>query len=412
MEVVTRLLSYGSWFALAAVAGTAVAVLRLYKHRLPEHYNKYIIACIMITGFSGYMAHISSLSRHSLDDIWNAIQTERKERRIYVDGFPQLPAGQTKTLFQQALVAYDNHDYEAAIRLLRQCLGLNISPEEKAACLITLGNIFMNIGSFEEGLGALREVLRLEPVSQEAKGIATNNIAIVYRILGNTAEALFHHKTALKIAKSISDRRLEAASLNDIGTIYRITGQPREASKYYQQAIRIAKDIKDRHLEAVSLANMGNAQEEPLEALRYHQAALDIARETGDRKLEATNLLNIGTDLGAQGKLAETIDYFKNALKIAKEIGCLPLQVTISSNLGTSYDHMNASSKALSYFEEALRIAKEIGDKRKEAVCLYNIGMFYKDRGASKKGEEYLNKARQLFNEMKLPTPGSGVRAI
>ena len=83
----------------------------------------------------------------------------------------------------------------------------------------------------------------------------------MYCILGKTKEEQKMTKKSLKSTEydNHSDLEVRQTILGELGNISFSKGDPNQALKYYEQALSIARTIKDRKKEAATLGNIGNA---------------------------------------------------------------------------------------------------------------------------------------------------------
>lgn len=127
---------------------------------------------------------------------------------------------------------------------------------------------------------------------------------------------------ALKIARSIKDRKAEGAHLGNLGVAYINVGEARKAMEYYEQHLVIARELDDRNGESMALANLGLAYKsggDLRKALDYQAQALAINREIGDRRGAGSALYNIGQALYQLGECEQAVAAGEAALAIFEE---------------------------------------------------------------------------------------------
>jgi diguanylate cyclase (GGDEF)-like protein len=258
-------------------------------------------------------------------------------------------------LTQAAVRRGDHHEgadlAEAALRALNDDDGAR-----RALALRLLAVNRWRVGDTEAAARAADDALELYQALADPTGEAEtlNVLCMVYNDLGLHRDALEHAIRALRVARSVHDRRLECWALNRVGVSYEFLDDPRLALQYVQQALDLAREMP-RHDEELfaALNNLANGEikvadeamregdfdgaESSLAAARRHaEEALELARRSGNSHRETLALGNLaqavshGPDrLQAQSLLeqyqamARTHGYHRQVLSSDFDMACL-----------------------------------------------------------------------------------------
>lgn len=327
----------------------------------------------------------------------------------FLDGIPQSDDEELKKLTLLALSYSEANEYELAIEkfeyILRVC---TISPSEKMALLLNLGNAYHSISQYENALRNYKAANDLTSKVRdssvlEGKAAALNGIGLAYADKCRFDSSLKYFQKAIHILRKIGYREAEAAALNNIGNVYRIQDELKKAMVYYRLALKINKEIASLKGQANCLGNIGNVyltKDNFREALKHYKEALKIHRDMGNRVGEANNLGSMGIVYGEEGELKKAMAHLRLALKIFRNIGNREGKVTTLGNIGNIYGLMRDLGKSMKYQQLALKINREIGRRDGEAISLGSIGSLYLDIGELDEALKYYRLALKIFEEI------------
>jgi tetratricopeptide (TPR) repeat protein len=120
-----------------------------------------------------------------------------------------------------------------------------------------------------------------EPANE---AMAYNNIASVYRDMGDSMKALSYYKLSCEVSRGIKDLNGEVKVLFSIATIEYETGNKEKAKQSLERCIRISSEIDDNSTLSGSLTSLGYIylQEKNFEkAFEYASKALEVAKPLG-----------------------------------------------------------------------------------------------------------------------------------
>ena len=215
-------------------------------------------------------------------------------------------------LTQAAVRRGDHHDgaglAEAALRALNDDDGAR-----RALALRLLAVNRWRVGDTEAAARAADDALALYQALADSTGEAEtlNVLCMVYNDLGLHRDALEHAIRALRLARTMHDRRLECWALNRVGVSYEFLEDPRLALQYVQQALDLARELPrhDEELfaalnnlaggeikvanEAMREGDFDRAEASLATARRHAEEALELARRSGNTHRETLALGNL-----------------------------------------------------------------------------------------------------------------------
>ncbi len=232
---------------------------------------------------------------------------------------------------------------------------------------------------------------------------AQNNLGNVLLKAGETAAAIDHYRTALRLRPDAADTH------HNLANALRRTGRPQEAIEHYEQALRLNPRMPDSHTAlGIALEEAGRAAEAPAhyeQALRldptyadaHNRLGIVLARsgkpEAAIARFESalrsdpsrTDIRNnLGNALRATGRIQEAIAQYAETLRLD------PNDVDARRNLGRSYAMLNRLPDAIAQFEQALRLTPASSDTHCE------LGMLLCMAGRIPEGLRHFEQALQL----------------
>ena len=238
---------------------------------------------------------------------------------------------------------------------------------------------------YDEALSSYENALKLYRSIGEKRGEANTLKAIgdVLQFFKRSTEALDHYQQAIEIYRQVSDRLGEANTLQAIGDVLQFLRRSTEALDHYQQAIEIYRQVGARLGEANTLKAIGDVLQflDRLdEALQSYSEATEIYRQVGDRLGEANTLQAISDVLRLFNRLDEALIYNQDALEMFRLIGARLGEANAFKSLGDisasriSGERAFNLEQAMAYYQQALEIYQQVGDLYSQAIALANVG--------------------------------------
>ncbi|WP_278035003.1 tetratricopeptide repeat-containing sensor histidine kinase [Flavobacterium nitratireducens] len=233
-----------------------------------------------------------------------------------------------------------NHAIDSLKNALKICNKL-----EKLKTLIQLSDEYSNI-DLEQSKKISYLALSQSRLQNNPTYIAMafNCIANVHQYKSELDSALYFHKKALSIRKSINDSLGMADTYNNIGIVYDSKGQFDAALKYYFKALYFYEKKKDNVKQAMTNTNIGiiyKAQKEYSKALLYYRRAIALYFKTSDKLGQTMAVGNLGGLLINFKKYQESLKYSFMAKKGYLQLGCERFVAYPLSNIAIVYDSLH-----------------------------------------------------------------------
>lgn len=294
--------------------------------------------------------------------------------------------------------------------------------------------------SKRKALDSLEDALtRWQAVGDRSQEVtALSLIAMIHRVLGDTAKALILGERALALALEIGDRNGEAETRNELGVIYAGLGQTDKALELSQSALQIWEELKDLQQVGTALYNLAILQlqrgesessfqylNRALEARRAAGSldrslilngiarvhldkgdldtallllaeALDLSRKRSDRHDEANTLQVTASVNLRRGELQKAFELYMEAYDLYRLLGERAHEGQVLSNLGATSLYLGNPDQALDYYTRALAIHQAIKNVAWEAYALRDIGWIYDLRGAPEISLDYYTRSFKI----------------
>ena len=218
------------------------------------------------------------------------------------------------------------------------------------------GSLNNSITSFERSLELYSEI-----DNKEGKANSYNNLAVLFKNIGNTIKSINYNKEAFQLYESMDNKEGVASSLNNLSFIYREQGDIENALKYTQEALQINTAINNRSGMAKSLnalAGLKKTMGDTTEAISFYSKALSVYAELGDKSGESRVLNNIGVIFKQKKNHSEALSYFNRSLSISEQIGYLTGLAFTSINIGELFLEQNREKESVELANEALNIGR------------------------------------------------------
>lgn len=278
------------------------------------------------------------------------------------------------------------------------------SLHNERARIDTLIEMAMEVRNFdvERASGMADEIIARSDKSgyRLGKGRGMNLKGWCYWQEGEYDDGLAILEEALKLAREINHKALEARILNNFGYIYRDQGELAEALNYFEKALAINERLGDEVAQSVNLASIAyinydlndyeNALEFALRCLPIFEKAKDVHR--------LTSLYNIlGNIYFKQEQFNEALRYFEENINLTEPDSAM--HVTAISGLGKIYYKMNDFENARLYLSDALEKSKELGNVEVQIISHYYTGRMMMDEDNYRQSLQHMNAAFSLADE-------------
>ncbi|WP_433477544.1 tetratricopeptide repeat protein [Spirillospora sp. CA-142024] len=250
--------------------------------------------------------------------------------------------------------------------------------------------------------------LGLEAAQRGANPLARffmhHHIAVIYRELGQTREALLEAASSLRLTIETEDRYGESAVLDNMARTHLQLSDYRMALELGRQALDIRREISDRHAEATTLDTLARGYQglsEYDEAYGCATEALEIRKEIGDLRGEAETLDNLARIYYGPGRISESLASAERALKIRREIGDRHGEGETLAFLGYLNMRIGRHLQARAHAEEALSIRRKITDRQGEGQALVYLSTIRRRLGWHEEAVEAGLEALDILQELR-----------
>ncbi|MEH1809678.1 tetratricopeptide repeat protein [Nostoc sp.] len=236
-----------------------------------------------------------------------------------------------------------------------------------------------------------------------------NNLAGIYRAIGNYTEAEPLYKQALELRKRLlgENHPAFATSLNNLAGLYKSTGKYSKAELLYQQALELRKRLWGEHHAdvAVSLNNLALLYDEQGrydEAEPLYLQSLELEKRlVGENHLSFALILNnLALLYYHQGRYSEAEPLSQQAIELDKQFlgEENPDVATDLHNLGLIYRAQGRYSEAESLFLQSLELKQRVLQKAHPLLAdtIYALGYMYREQGRYNEAEPLCIKALEL----------------
>ena len=191
--------------------------------------------------------------------------------------------------------------------------------------LINIGNVYNDMGEYDNALSNYAEALKVYQKFDHKKGegVVLGNQGMVYSNLKKYDDAIKCLTTSIAIATEVDDEIGMMFRLNILGEVYNCTGIFLEAEKCFFEAKQLSVRLQNRHVELASLVGLAMSSKglnKEKEAFVYLDIALNIAKEL-DAKLILFSILERYADFyESMGNYQKAYEHLKNSFEIKEQV--------------------------------------------------------------------------------------------
>lgn len=267
-----------------------------------------------------------------------------------------------------------------------------------------LGDLYAGIGNTMEQQGfALKAIDFFEKAIGIYSSIdSSNHVAWRQLDIGTTLfnQKLYHtasqrYDLALDIFQNIKDLTGMAVAENNIALIFKKLGDPELAIAHFEQALEYRKQLGDPFLIGHSISYLGeiNVQLQRYEtALQYFEEANKILHQAADKKIIIDNFINMADLYQTMGKQDQAIVFLNRALTVATHENYAIEIPAIENTLGLMLADKKQFNSALKHLKNGLEFAQKNSDLKNQAKLFHTLHTVYSKQG------DYVNALSMLKN--------------
>lgn len=242
--------------------------------------------------------------------------------------------------------------------------------------------------------------------------ITANTFARFYDELGfyyfeksDYLNALRYFNWALGIYEQTKSQKQEAYNSQNVAAVFRQIGDDSEALKYGQRALLLFESIKDEEGMAITLYTLAilfRELDDVQTANNYAEKALSIYNQldAAEGKARVYNLLaGIYCDFKEEEK---ALSYYFESLKIYEGLKYVQGVSNLLNNIGVVYRDQEKFEESKNYLKRAIALSDSVGYQRGKVFGMVNLAeVNYKSgdlQSAKKTGLEALSLARKILD--------------
>ncbi len=256
--------------------------------------------------------------------------------------------------------------------LILACAGANskqITPEHLTSGMkeIQKGNGLYQRGCYQRAIDHFFQAHEQFAASDQVAGVAMsmNNIATVYRALGDTTNALRFFNEAFTLYQDLTDPDETIRVLSNIAATLLGDDKIREAETAMNMADRLAADhgvayvplLRNRGIWSTKKKAYGNAETILTKAL----ADVDPSKFSEFAAVNAA----LGAMMTETDRPNRAIEFYNNALDADRQAGFTKAIGDDLAAIGSIHQGLEAHTAASSYYQRSLKIYALIGNKPK-----------------------------------------------
>ena len=207
---------------------------------------------------------------------------------------------------------------------------------------------------------------------------------------GNFIEAIKFSGQSLHMARTLSDKRLEAFSLSSQGVFTQLQGSVAEGIPLLEQGLAIFRTLGDKIGQANVLEWLSYDHTNMERALAYAQESLRIHRELNNLIGIANALIVLARLTFWNGDYSSPVAWLEEALSISRQIDDQSTENMTIATLGILAYWQGDYQMAIARYEDAILRAEKIGDQY--GILWVNVRMAHV---FLRQGD--LQRARELF---------------
>lgn len=286
---------------------------------------------------------------------------------------------------------------------------LHSHPLQQARMMLTMGQIYRQLGFYEQALPLLEKalVIRQRERGEDLETVGyIDQLASLYHDLGSFAQAepLFQRALDIRQRTLGNEHSHVAASLNNLAFLYRARGDVDRAEPLFRQALKIQQ--KNLGMESPQVANTLNnlgdlyrVQGEHSKAASILQYSIEVQERVlgNDHPDLADSLNNLAMVFHEQGDVSQAEPLYQRTLAIVERVlGDEHANVAISlNNLAELYRATGHHGEAEPLYLRALEIQeKALGATHPNvAITLANLADLMSVRGDAERAESLYERA-------------------
>tara|TARA_B100001250_G_scaffold163400_1_gene140480 strand:- start:2690 stop:5344 length:2655 start_codon:yes stop_codon:yes gene_type:complete len=190
-------------------------------------------------------------------------------------------------------------------------------------------------------------------------------------------KAMEYYERSLMLVEKHNLLILKTKLLNNMAHVYRRLGQVDKSLSTIQENARLAKQLGDKPAQIYSLFALAGLSEDQDEVYEYYKEGLSISQKAGLKNEEGLLLRNISNWLIGKKEYASALDHANRSREIFNKLEDKEFEANSLDIMGQIYIEMGDYKKTLECAMESLGLHDEIDNERGVFYATNNIGSIY-----------------------------------
>ena len=179
---------------------------------------------------------------------------------------------------------------------------------------------------------------------------------------GNFSETIRIAEQSLQLARTLSDRQIEAFSMAFLGVFTLTQGNMREGTQILEQSLAYYKALNDRLGQAMTMSWLALGSNDLERGMALVRESLTIYREFGHLTDIASSLFQLSRLAIWRGDFSSPAPWLEEALSISLQLGNQISEEEALITQGNLAYRQGNYDRACTYYEEAISLGEKIGD--------------------------------------------------
>lgn len=240
--------------------------------------------------------------------------------------------------------------------------------------------------------------------NQTSKFHNLNLRAAIAGDLLDPAKELYHHQQALTVAMELSDSGLITISLNNLANMYRIVGNLEKASDSYSKALEICEasgNFLGANTVMLNQAQLANDRNQFTRAIENLSPVIEYFTKHGHKKYLAFAYSTLGFSYFGLQDYQLVLTYTERCKKLLQETRSNYGLAEAHMLTGNTYAALNRNDSALHFLNLAMKLVEETQSSEELISCTKALYHFHKQHGDPTQALNYHERYIGLRDSLK-----------
>ena len=259
------------------------------------------------------------------------------------------------------------------------------------------------------------DVKNWEIVIQLMDAVNSDGVSGFLVVRGYWTESILKGKQALEAARNLSAEVQITHFSHNLAIMYQLRGELAEARRLYDESLEINKRLGDQSNIAISLhqlAMLAHNQGDIEEARRLYNESLEIDKRIANQSGIASTLHQLAILAQGQGGIEEARRLYNESLDIEKRLGNQSGIAISLHQLARLAQNQGEIKEARRLYNESFEIQKRLGKQNDIAVTLHQLGRIMEDDNDKVEAARLFREALSIFEKLKSPNAEIARRSL